>query len=162
MTVFRHGAERLHGDKRNHQYAFTTKHFKANVELQDFIRWNDLPTNTENVFERSLPKEYLDIVCKFSLFAEFFKLASAELLAHSICDLVLRNWISKTATLIRDGNMICLRLRTELPVYYYRQTHRENKDSPSMLSMLEKFDGEVPLEESVTFLLLHQRLVKFG
>jgi hypothetical protein len=122
MSILYAGAQRLHADPRNPNYTFTRTQFTAEVEKWEITRWDQLPTTRGRStcwFDR--PREYSDVVCKFTLFTHFFQLASAELLAHPYCDLVFKEWIGK--------NTIHLRIDLLLPIYFYRRNPRDIKHS---------------------------------
>src|ERR1700722_16164092 len=126
MRLFQKGAEKLHTDKRNPKYMFTIRHFKYDIESRkDVTRWDQLPIDEESFENLTHPREYCDIVCKYSLFVQFFKIALPELFSHPFCDMVLRNWIILTATLKDDRDILTyLRMNCSRPLYFYRQRNR--------------------------------------
>jgi hypothetical protein len=159
MEVFRAGAGKLHADIRSPKYIFTTKHFNDDVENRNFVRWEQLPTDAQNFFEVGYPREYFDIVCKFALFAQFFKVASPELLAHPFCDLALKKWIIMTTT-IRDNQQqfTLLRMNCSHPLYFYRKGDRDSRYSPNkqLISCFSETPNKV--EEAGSLLFLHTKL----
>ena len=156
MMAFRQGAERLHTDKRNPTYMFTIKHFNMDIEMRDFIHWDQLPMKEENFFGLAHPREYCDILCKFTLFAHWFDVASPELLAHPFCDMALTKWITLKFT-IKDNERrdVDLRMNCPVPLYYYRQSDR---NAPFYSQKASRRPSVSEVEEMMSQLLLHRQL----
>jgi hypothetical protein len=90
--------------------------------------------DAKKTFEYTVPREYLNIVCTFRLFAQWFSVASPELLASPVCDLALKKWILATATIMDDQQQqTYLRMNCSLPLYFYRQGPRDQLRSATKL-----------------------------